>query len=72
MQPTLSDFGRALFGDRYREPLARALGISSRTLRYWEVGAREPRPGALAECRALAEARIGELHKLVMASQGSR
>jgi transcriptional regulator with XRE-family HTH domain len=69
MQPTLSDFGRALFGDRYREPLARALGISSRTLWYWEEGGkRKPRPGALTECRALAEARIGVLHDLVMRS----
>jgi hypothetical protein len=37
----LADTGRALFGDRWRLPLADALGVDERQIRRWLSGASE-------------------------------
>lgn len=34
----LGDVGRLLYGERWQTPLAAALGVSDRTLRYWLAG----------------------------------
>jgi hypothetical protein len=34
----LHTVGEALFGNQWRCPLARALGVSERTMRYWAAG----------------------------------
>lgn len=36
----LSSVGRALYGDRWRRPLAAALGVHEGQLRRWETGGR--------------------------------
>lgn len=53
---TLATCGRALYGDRWQSSLARALGISDRTLRYW-LAQRSPVPAGVRDDlkRLLAE-----------------
>jgi len=40
----IGDIGRQLFGDRWQAPLANALGVDVRLLRYWLSGERHPSP----------------------------
>jgi len=42
----LADCGRALYGERWQSELARALGYSYRTMRYWLSG-RSPIPSTV-------------------------
>ncbi len=36
--PPLAQIGEALYGPRWQTELARALGVSDRTIRYWLAG----------------------------------
>lgn len=38
----LQGVGRSLHGERWQSPLARDLGVSDRTMRYWAAGKYEP------------------------------
>jgi hypothetical protein len=57
--------GRALYGERWQVPLARDLGISDRTVRYWVAG-NHPRPPDLNQrLVALLRERGEELSGLI-------
>lgn len=58
----LRETGVALFGVRWRAPLARALGVHSRTVKRWEDGT-NPIPG-------LADTAIGLLSDMCIAHRG--
>lgn len=45
MTPFICTLGQALYGPHWVKPLASALGVSERTMRYWAAGEREPPPG---------------------------
>lgn len=56
--------GQALFGPHWVRPLAEALGVSERTMRYWHDGTREPPAGIYREASAMITARRAELAAL--------
>jgi hypothetical protein len=49
----LREIGEELFGVRWQSPLARALPVSTRTIRYWLSGKRKIRPVIAARIRSL-------------------
>jgi hypothetical protein len=56
--------GEALFGSQWQSDLAKALGVSSRTVRRWVASEDRPRPGVWQDLRALLldrERRIREI-----------
>lgn len=57
--PSIITIGEALYGPHWVRPLADALGVSERTMRYWQAGERHPPPGVWTElaklCRERAE-----------------
>lgn len=60
----LHDTGRALYGDRWQSALARDLGVSDRTVRYWASGAHDVPPGVWTELLELAQERAQRLDDL--------
>jgi hypothetical protein len=50
----LRSLGEIMFGPRWQTPLARALPVSSRTVRYWLSGKRAIRPVIAARIRQIA------------------
>lgn len=53
----LREAGEALHGERWRMPLARDLGVSDRTIRYWEAERFDMPPGLPGELRDLLRAK---------------
>ena len=53
----LREVGEALYGPRRQSDLARALGVSDRTMRRWIAGEFSIPDGLAAELRALLKAR---------------
>lgn len=51
----IGDIGRQLYGEHWQTPLARALGINVRLLRYWLSGEAVPSPGQAQRVLALIE-----------------
>jgi hypothetical protein len=49
----LASAGRALYGDEWQAPFARALGVNPRTLRGWLAGKGEPHPDVLRRAHDL-------------------
>lgn len=49
----LRKIGEELFGPRWQSKLARALPVSTRTIRYWLSGKRKIRPVIAARIRSL-------------------
>lgn len=62
--PTLREAGEALYGIHYVRPLAEALGVSERTMRYWHDGTREPPLGVWKEIASLCRAQGKRLTRL--------
>lgn len=62
--PLICRVGEALYGPHWVRPLAAALGVSERTMRYWQDGTREPPPGIYRELSAMATTRRAELSAL--------
>lgn len=58
--------GEALYGPRWQSDLARDLGVADRTVRRWLAGADRPRPGVVADLRALVEARGAALRAVAL------
>ncbi|MFO1189261.1 MAG: hypothetical protein U1E97_06660 [Alphaproteobacteria bacterium] len=55
----LTRLGTALFGPRWQSSLARAIGVSDRTVRHWVAGSRPVPPDAIARAReCLIEDRV--------------
>lgn len=50
----LRSIGEKLYGPRWQTKLARALPVSTRTIRYWLSGKRAVRPVIAERIRALA------------------
>lgn len=61
---TLRIYGEALFGPRWKSELARALGVTDRTMRRWDAGT-HPIPDTLAaDLAKLKSDRIKHLRSL--------
>lgn len=56
--------GEALYGPHWVRPLADALGVSERTMRYWQAGERSPPPGVWTELAKLCRERMAILDGL--------
>ena len=65
-KPTLPivTYGKALFGERWKAPLGRSIGIPYRTIKRYAKGETTPPPGVLDDCRALMLDRGIVLHKM--------
>ena len=57
--------GKALYGERWQSPLARDLGTTDRTLRYWYAGS-HPGPSDLADRLAELLRQRGERLQIVI------
>jgi hypothetical protein len=57
--------GSALYGEQWQEAIARDLGVSGRSVRYWLAGRHAIPPGLWGELRALIVARQKELGEIV-------
>jgi hypothetical protein len=57
----LSDAGSALFGPRWQVDLARALGVSDRTMRRWAAGETDPPRSIWTDVDRLCTERAQEL-----------
>ena len=64
-QPLIIEVGRALYGPRWQSDLARALGVSDRTVRRWAAGEEQPRPGVYRDALRLVRERAEALGPLV-------
>lgn len=62
--PQLETIGRALYGAQWQGDLARALGVSDRTIRRWFSGASPIPAGAVGDMRRLCLERSAELADL--------
>ena len=61
--PDLHTIGRALYGRAWQRDLAKAMGVSERTMRYLAAGKPMP-PGAWADMARVAESKAAELQRL--------
>ena len=64
MPPTLSTISTLLYGPHWQSELARALGVSDRTVRRWAAG-QAPPEGVWQDIARLARERLGELQEAV-------
>jgi predicted transcriptional regulator len=64
MSRLLADTGRALYGERWQSEIARALGVSDRTVRRWVAGDDDPRPGVYVDLLRHVVDRIVDLHEV--------
>lgn len=62
--PLIVEAGRALFGPHWVRPLADALQVSERTVRYWQDGTREPPAGIWADALRLISEKEADLKAL--------
>lgn len=60
----LARVGRSLFGEQWQTPLARALGMSDRSLRYMAAGDRGIHAGIVTDLLGILEERGDELHAI--------
>lgn len=61
----LNDIGLALFGECYKNQLAKELNVSERTMRRWLNSSDEIPSGVLSDCKILIVDRIKILNTLV-------
>jgi nitrogen regulatory protein P-II 2 len=67
--------GAALWGERWKSEMARALGVSRDSVQDWTTGRMRPRLGVYAELLAIVKSRRGELEDMeraLAAMQGLR
>ena len=73
--PLIAAVGEALYGSRWHSELARALGVTYRTVRRWEVGDSQVPAGVYAELLERVKIHAAALGPLVprleRAAQGS-
>jgi len=62
--PLICRVGEALYGPHWVRPLASALGVSERTMRYWQDGTREPPDGIWADALRLISEKEADLKAL--------
>ncbi len=63
--PLIIAVGRALYGSRWQSELARALGVSDRTVRRWAAGQEQPKAGVYRDVLVLVRERRGQLGPLI-------
>lgn len=63
--------GATIYGPHWSEPLAEALGVSGRSMRYWRAGSPVP-AGVWDSIFALAALRIGEIDDAMTAIAENR
>jgi ribosome-binding protein aMBF1 (putative translation factor) len=68
----IGDVGRQLYGERWQSPLASALGVNPRLLRYWLSGELTPSPEDERRLLALLEYAAVETARRARALVGSR
>lgn len=68
----LEQAGAVLFGPRWQTDLARALGVSDRTMRRWANGQNAVPDGLRAEILALFDERVEEIAKVKAALSAER
>jgi hypothetical protein len=61
--------GKAMFGGQWKAGLARALGVTDRTINRWLGAKTEPRPGVFVDLRRVLKERRGELDELIEATE---
>lgn len=68
---SLSQVGRALYGHEWQTDLARALGLSARTVRYWAQTGRVPasRWNEIAALVRLRQFTLGEIARKIHLSE---
>lgn len=59
----LRSLGERVYGPRWQTKLARALPVSTRSIRYWLSGKRKIRPVIAERIRGLAVAKLGKIGK---------
>lgn len=59
--PHILHIATLLYGPHYQRPLAQALDVSPRLIRYWSAGRGEPAPAHWARLRAVFDARLLEM-----------
>ena len=64
MDKLLIEAGEALYGPRWQSELARALGVSDRTVRRWLTGQNAVPKGVYADLNTLVQDRSAVLHAL--------
>ena len=62
-RPTISEVGRALYGERWRLPLSEALGVNERTIRRWADGS-EPPEAVWGDLHILCLSQAQKLHQI--------
>lgn len=63
--PYLPDIGEALYGRDWVTPLARAVGVSRRTMQYWRAGRGAPDEARSARMIALLRERQVRIARLL-------
>ncbi len=56
--------GATLWGPLWVAPMAEALGVSERSVRYWRAGVRPIPDGVWDDLYGVAERRIAEIHAI--------
>jgi hypothetical protein len=63
-RPPIIQYGEALFGEQWKAPLARALGVNVRTVKRWAAGEFNPHDGVFDDVRAMLKRRGIELRTM--------
>ena len=66
---TLIRIGHALYGDRYKRPLSRDLGVDHRTIERWANGVYAINDAIAAKLRRLLERRATDIGRLLKSRQ---
>lgn len=62
--PSIESIGVSLYGEWWQRQLARDLGVSDRTVRYWIDGTMTPKPGVYADIARICRDRAALLTDL--------
>lgn len=61
----LHECGEALYGHAWQSPIARDLGVSTRTMQRWAAGTHDVPPGAYVDCLRLLQERASVIDALI-------
>ncbi len=71
-QTALCEAGRLLFGTRWQSDLARALGSSTRMMRYWVAGTHTPPSDLNQRLSALLQKQIEQMRDMIARLEDSK
>ena len=69
-RPSIADIGRALYGGYWQNQLARDLGVSDRTIRYWLSGDMTPREGVFVDLEKVCQDRAAAISAIAKRIKG--